>query len=147
MCASFAATSDTFTAPTLGGNLHLDLCLRKGLILMTHLLWVVVSLHSEFSNMFSSLFFFLKVCCSTVPVNVFSVFAMLLCAVICGGGDWARDPAVGDKTHFNYGMEQQRTKSSLRQYCDVFLAEARLRQPLASGWRENNNIHFSYISY
>lgn len=76
--------------------------------------------------MFQSLFFLYKMCCSTVPVNAFSVFAMLLCAVICGVGDSARDPAVGDKTHFNHGMEQQRTKSSLRQYCDVFLAEARL---------------------
>lgn len=106
----------------------LTFCLRKALILMTHLLWVAVSWHSDFSNTFQSLFLLSKMCCRTVPVDVFSVFAMPLCAAICGVGDWARDPAVGDKTHFNHGMEQQRTKSSLRQYCDVFLAEARLWQ-------------------
>lgn len=142
MCASFAATSDTFTAPTLGGDLHLDLCLRKGLILMAHLLWVAVSWHSELSNMFQSLFFLYKMCCSSVPL-----FAMLLCAVICGVGDSARDPAVGDKTHFNHGMEQQRTKSSLRQYCDVFLAEARLwRRGLRVEGKQQHSFQFYFLN-
>lgn len=48
--------------------------------------------------------------CSSIPVNI-AVFATLLCAVICVVGDWARDPAVGNKTHFNHGWSRKEQKA------------------------------------
>lgn len=119
-CAYSAATLSTFAAPTL--RLFAPWLLsRRGLILMNHLLWVVISWHSECWNINQKLLLLKRkgrrrccLCSSTVPGNIVTVFATLLPAAhvwSVGVRDWARDPAVGNKTQFNHQMEKREQKA------------------------------------